>query len=265
MSSTIIGISTICLYLISTSYMGKEFNQKTPSRIAITLAWLAVLSHTSYNILLFSQNSSFNFSFFHTLSFISSLVALLLLLASITKPVEKLGIVIFPIAAIMLSLDMIFFASNRSLQQYDWQMNIHILTSITAFSLFSIAALQAILLTIQDKRLKNHSTNSIIHALPPLQTMETLLFQMIGTGLAFLTLSLISGFVFIEDLFAQHLVHKTVLSIFAWLIFSGLLLGRIHYGWRGQTAMRWTLAGFISLLLAYLGSKFVLELILKIN
>jgi len=93
--------------------------------------------------------------------------------------------------------------------------------------------------------------------------MESLLFQMLGTGLFFLTISLVSGFIFIEDLFAQHLAHKTVLSIIAWIIFSSLLIGRLRYGWRGRTAVRWTLTGFILLLLAYFGSKLVLELILN--
>jgi ABC-type uncharacterized transport system permease subunit len=85
---------------------------------------------------------------------------------------------------------------------------------------------------------------------------------MLGAGLFFLTISLLSGFIFIEDLFAQHLVHKTVLSILAWIIFSCLMLGRLWFGWRGQTAIKWTLFGFVSLLLAYFGSKLVLEIIL---
>jgi ABC-type uncharacterized transport system permease subunit len=93
--------------------------------------------------------------------------------------------------------------------------------------------------------------------------MESLLFQMLAAGVVFLTISLISGFIFIEDLFAQHLVHKTVLSILAWIVFSSLLIGRSRYGWRGRTAIKWTLIGFISLLLAYFGSKMVLELILN--
>ncbi|NOR71138.1 MAG: phosphohydrolase [Methylomarinum sp.] len=263
MSSIITGAISICLYLVSTGFILKELKQKKISHTTMYLAWLAVLSHLSYSGLLFTLNNGFNFSFFHTTSFISSLIALLLLLTSLSKPVEKLGLAIFPFAAIMLSLDLAFSDNTQPQQLYSWQMNIHILTSIIAFSLLNIAALQAILLAMQDKQLKNHQTSNILHSFPPLQTMETLLFQMIGAGVGFLTLSLISGFVFIEDLFAQHLVHKTTLSIFAWLIFSGLLFGRTYYGWRGKTAMQWTLVGFVSLALAYLGSKFVLELILK--
>jgi ABC-type uncharacterized transport system permease subunit len=137
------------------------------------------------------------------------------------------------------------------------------LSSIISFSLLNIAALQAGLLAVQDKQLRSHNPKRIILALPPLQAMETLLFQMIGAGLCFLTVSLISGFIFIDDLFAQHLVHKTVLSIIAWFIFTGLLLGRCRYGWRSDTAIKWTLIGFVLLLLAYFGSKLVLELILK--
>ena len=141
-------------------------------------------------------------------------------------------------------------------------MTSHILASIIAFSLLNIAALQALLLAFQDQQLKSHPPKRFAQSLPSLQTMESLLFQMLSAGVLFLSISLVSGFVFIEDLFAQHLVHKTVLSISAWLLFSGLLLGRWRYGWRGQIALYWTLSGFLLLMLAYFGSKFVLELIL---
>ena len=158
---------------------------------------------------------------------------------------------------------MIFPEKIHPLAAHNWQINTHILSSIIAFSLLNIAALQAILLAIQDQQLRSHHPKRLMLALPPLQAMETLLFQMIAAGLFFLTVSLCSGFIFIDNLFAQHLVHKTVLSIIAWLIFSGLLLGRLRYGWRGKTAIQWTLIGFVLLLLAYFGSKLVLELILK--
>jgi ABC-type uncharacterized transport system permease subunit len=189
-------------------------------------------------------------------------VTFVLLTAALNKPVEKLGIILFPITAVMLSLDILFPAQHRPFHIYGWAMSTHILTSIIAFSLLNIAALQAILLAFQERQLKNHHPKRFILSIPPLQTMESLLFQMIATGLVFLSISLVSGFLFIEDLFAQHLVHKTVLSILAWIIFSCLLMGRAKYGWRGQTAIKWTLCGFMSLLLAYFGSKLVLEIIL---
>ena len=148
-------------------------------------------------------------------------------MATLNKPVEKLGIVIFPIAAIMLALELNLPEKPHLLHTHNWQMSVHILTSIIAFSLLNIAALQAVLLAIQDQQLKSHPPKRFIQSLPSLQTMESLLFQMLGTGLFFLTISLVSGFIFIEDLFAQHLVHKTVLSIIAWIIFSCLLIGRI--------------------------------------
>jgi ABC-type uncharacterized transport system permease subunit len=231
-------------------------------RTTLYLAWTAVFTHFLYKVIIFHQNGGFNFSFFSTSSLIAMIVALLLLIAALNKPVEKLGIAIFPVAASMLALELKFADKTQLLSSYNWAMSTHILTSIIAFSLFNIAALQAILLAIQDQQLKSHPPKRFIQSLPPLQTMEALLFQMLGTGIVFLTISLVSGFLFIEDLFAQHLVHKTVLSILAWIIFTGLLIGRSRYGWRGKPAIQWTLIGFVLLLLAYFGSKLVLELIL---
>jgi ABC-type uncharacterized transport system permease subunit len=213
--------------------------------------------------IVFQQNDGFNFNFFSTSSLVAMIVALLLLIATINKPVEKLGIALFPIAASMLALDLNFSHKTPLVSHYNWALSTHILTSIIAFSLLNIAAIQAILLAIQDQQLKSHPPKRFIQSLPPLQTMESLLFQMLTTGIVFLSISLASGFLFIENLFAQHLVHKTVLSILAWLIFTGLLIGRSRYGWRGKTAIQWTLIGFMSLLLAYFGSKLVLELILQ--
>jgi ABC-type uncharacterized transport system permease subunit len=113
----------------------------------------------------------------------------------------------------------------------------------------------------EPPRLRHHRPGGLLRALPPLAVMETLLFQTLGLGFALLSLALFSGLIFIQDMFAQHLAHKTVLSIFAWLVFAVLLWGRWRFGWRGRTAIRWTLGGFALLVLAYFGSKFVLELI----
>ncbi len=93
--------------------------------------------------------------------------------------------------------------------------------------------------------------------------MESLLFQMITAGFVLLGVALITGFIYLDDIFAQHQVHKTVLSITAWVIFAVLLWGRLQFGWRGRTAIRWTLGGFVFLMLAYFGSKLVLEIVLQ--
>lgn len=98
--------------------------------------------------------------------------------------------------------------------------------------------------------------------LPPLQTMESLLFGLIITGFTLLTLALVSGLLFVDNFFAQHLVHKTVFSIVAWLVYGILLWGHFRWGWRGKTATLWTLGGFTLLMLAFWGTKFVLEVIL---
>ena len=252
-----------CLYFASSSTLIIDIKENRYKKLALILAWLAAFTHLLSLSFTIWQKQGIDFSFFHTASIISLIIAFLLLIASFSKPVEKLGIALFPIAALMLVLDIVYPSPIQTAQEYSLAMNAHILSSIIAFSLLTIAAFQALLLAVQNKQLKNHNPGRLMLAFPPLQAMESLLFQMISTGLLFLSISLLSGFIFIEDLFAQHLVHKTILSIIAWIIFSSLLIGRKRYGWRGKTAIRWTLYGFISLLLAYFGSKLVLELILN--
>ena len=133
-----------------------------------------------------------------------------------------------------------------------------------AYSLFTFAALHALLMMVAERNLHRQSTFLKVPGFPPLIAMETLLFQVIGVGFVLLTLTLLSGILFSEQLFHTplQLTHKNVFTIISWLIFGGLLTGRRIYGWRGRTAIRWTLSGFVVLLLAYVGSKFVLEVLL---
>lgn len=210
--------------------------------------------------------SGLNLGFFNAVSLVAWLIAALLLLSTLTKPVENLGIVLFPLAALTIILQMLFpsrhiFSFAHGLAGLD----AHILISVLAASLLSIAAVQAGLLALQDLRLHEKHPGGFVRALPPLQTGENLLFQMITAGFVLLSLALITGAIFLEDIFAQHLVHKTVLSIVAWMVFAILLWGRWRFGWRGRTAIRWTLSGFVALMLAYLGSKLVLEVVLGVN
>jgi len=138
-----------------------------------------------------------------------------------------------------------------------------VLFALLGFSVLCVAALLAILLALQERALRMRRFDGIVRALPPLTLTEALMFQLIAAGFALLTLALLSGILFVDNLFAQHLIHKTALSIAAWLVFGVLLFGRWRYGWRGRRAVQLTLAGMGLLLLAYFGSRFVLELVLR--
>ena len=235
----------------------------TPSRplaLAPGFAALLLQAVTLYQEIL--TPIGFNLSFFNVAAFVSWTVVLILLLSSLTKPVENLGIVLLPLAglAIILALR---FPNLKLLNESELVgLNIHVLLSLLAYSLLLLAAVQALLLAIQERHLHNRKPGGFVRALPPMQTMETLLFEMIAAGYFLLSLALISGFVFLEDMLAQHVLHKTILSLISWVVFGVLLWGRFKFGWRGRTAIHWTLSGFGLLMLAYFGSKFVLELVL---
>jgi ABC-type uncharacterized transport system permease subunit len=122
-----------------------------------------------------------------------------------------------------------------------------------------------LMMAVMERRLHRGNLPQFMKGLPPLLSMETLLFRIIAAGVVLLTLTLGSGILFSEELFGKpmQLNHKTVFGILSWIIFVALLAGRGRYGWRGRIAMRWTLAGFLSLVLAYIGSRFVLEVLLQ--
>jgi ABC-type uncharacterized transport system permease subunit len=141
---------------------------------------------------------------------------------------------------------------------------LHLLISMLAYSLFTIASLQALMMAVLERRLHGGALPATLQSLPPLLSMERLLFRIIKAGFLLLTLTLASGMLFSEELLGRPLpfTHKVIFGILSWLIYAALLAGRRLYGWRGRVAVRWTLGGFLALLLAYVGSKFVLEVIL---
>jgi ABC-type uncharacterized transport system permease subunit len=269
MNPTLPGLLAIALYLLASSLLIVRLVQARVEggckRMQIfVFGGGAILIHGMLLYPSILTSGGLNLGFFNAASLITLTTALLLLLAASFEPVENLGIAVFPLAALTIGLLLanpeqhIITGATAS-----WQLNAHILTSLLAYSILGLAALQSILLSIQDHHLRNRSPGGFIRALPPLQTMESLLFQMIGVGFVLLSLALVSGILFLEDIFAQHLVHKTTLSIAAWGVFALLLWGRRRFGWRSRVAIRWTLWGFVFLLLAYFGSKFVLELVLN--
>lgn len=151
---------------------------------------------------------------------------------------------------------------GNDLQQQNWQIAAHIVLSVLAYALLTIAVAFAIALALLDRRLRTRKALGWMQALPSVEALDAGTFQALVAGFSILTLALFSGFIFVEDLFAQHLIHKTVLSCLAWVVFAVLLFGRWRFGWRGRTAASWTVSGFALLALAYFGSKIVLEAIL---
>ncbi len=149
---------------------------------------------------------------------------------------------------------------------YGW----HIAVAILAYSTLTIAAFHAVLMALQEARLHTRGPSGggwlsgAIDQLPALMTMEKLLFRLIAIGFVLLTLTVLSGVLFSEQLFGKPLNwdHKTIFALLSWVLFGALLAGRRWRGWRGKTALRFTLAGFATLVLAYIGSRFVFEVIL---
>ncbi len=251
----------VLFYCLSAFLIYKQLETKQRQRwLALAPALVAMLLQTAALNALIIQPQGLNLGFFAAFALIAWLVSIQILLSSIFRRIESLGIVIFPIsggASLVASLyfaDHLIITGSRVIQG-------HIMISVIAYSLITLGAFQAGLLAYQDHSIRQHQPGGFIRFLPPLQDMETLLFQFLGIGFICLSASLLSGFIYLEDLFAQHLVHKTVLSIAGWLILGVLLFGRLKFGWRGKTAIRWTLSSFAFLMLAFFGSKLVLEFI----
>lgn len=180
----------------------------------------------------------------------------------------RLEILLAPLAALAaaavltpLALPATHVLGNTELLAF----RVHLIIALLAYSLFTIAALHAALMAMVEKRLHNVNQSGVVANLPPLLTLESLLFRIIGVGFVLLTLTLASGMLFSEELFHEPMQfnHKTIFAILSWVVFAALLSGRRLWGWRGRIAIRWTLAGFVMLVLAYIGSKFVLEILLR--
>ena len=261
-----IGIISVVLCAVTTVTiwiaMQNRANGNHSSRPSFLIPWaLAIVSMGIFVYTRVFDSQGVNFEFYNSLLVASFVINLLLYGACLVKPVEHLGLIVLPISFACIVLNLLLLEPGSAINLISG-IQAHIITSIIAFSILCLAAVQAILLFFQERVLKQHSNTGILRALPSLHENETMLFQSISFGVIILTAALVTGFIYLDDIFAQHLVHKTTLSSLAWVVFVILLWGRIQFGWRGATAIRWSLAGFTFLILAYFGSKFVLELLL---
>jgi len=242
-------------------------------RIAI-LAPLLVHSWLLYQELFAA--AEFRFGFGYALSSMLWLGVLIYWLESLFIKLEGLQPLVLGLAALCAPLPALFPGMPASPHAHALVFRLHTVLAMLAYSLFTIAALHAMLMTFVERRLHlrhpgaggTHSSGPLagpLAVLPPLLTLESLLFRLIGLGFILLTLTLGTGMFNAEEIFGRPVpfTHKTLFAVVSWFIFAALLAGRRFYGWRGRTALRWTLAGFAALLLAYVGSRFVLEVILK--
>jgi ABC-type uncharacterized transport system permease subunit len=212
----------------------------------------------------------FRFGFAHALSATLWLTVLIVWAESYFSASRGLLLLVLPLAALASGLPLLFPGAVLGPNTVSPFFRLHLLLAILAYSLLTIAAMQALLMATMDRRLHGDVLGErtpmarFLDRLPPLLAMETVLFRLITAGFVLLTLTLASGVFFSEQLFGRPLRfdHKTVFTIAAWVVFGGLLVGRMSFGWRGRTALRWTFIGFAMLMLAYVGSRFVLEVLL---
>lgn len=249
-----------------------------PSEAAQTIAaWLAAVALAGHAVLVVGAvytPDGLDVSFANALSVVAGLTALLAWVGNLSRKLPGVAAVALPVAAFAVPLPLLFPNPHRfSLVDERWAA-LHIAVALVAYALLIVAALQALLLMGLERRLHRALPDPAAEAMPPLLTLERFLFRLVGIGYALLTLTLLSGALFSEELFGKPLLithgpgsgyglgHKIVFSILAWLVFGGLLLGRYRYGWRGRAALNWIVAGTALLVVAYAGSKFVLEVIL---
>lgn len=207
---------------------------------------------------------SMRFGFSVSLSMMLWLAIAVYWIESFYARMEGLQMFGFPLAAACVILPLLLPSPHLQTQTDTLAFRAHFIMAMLAYSLFTLAALHALLMTAAERSLHRGRLPPLLAGLPPLLTMEALLFRLIHIAFFLLTATLLSGIFFSEALFgkAMSFDHKTVFAFISWLIFAALLLGRHRRGWRGRLALRWTLAGFATLLLAYVGSHFVVEVIL---
>jgi len=263
MNATIFGLAAIALYLTAAAQMSHLARAPSahPAMQPRTglLALGALLAHGAALYPMIVTAGGLNLGIFSAASLVAWLVAGIAVVATARRSAASLTVVILPFAAAMLAVSLVF--SHRHLvNPQSPGLALHIALSLVAYSLFAIAALQAAYLAFAEHRLKQHTP--VLGFLPPLPTMEQLLFQLTSVAFVLLSVGLIIGCLYIEDVSSQHLAHKIFFSLLAWVIFAILLVGRYHWHWRGRRAVKYVIAGFVMLALGFFGSKLVLELIL---
>lgn len=265
MIHAVASLTAAVLYLAAALYQGIYLikQQQRPVRgLFLTLGAGAAIAHGISAIGLIYTPHGIDLGIFRMLSLVFWFVSVIGLLNGLRRPIETALALLFPLSAASILIAYALRGPDVHYQHLSTGVFSHIILSILAYSVLALCALQALVLAAQERALKHRHLKGLLNVLPPLQTMEAMLFELLWVGFGLLSLAILAGAIYIENLFSQHLVHKTVFSIVGWSIFAVLLWGHKQFGWRGHTAVRCTLIGFGALVLAYFGTKLVLELIL---
>lgn len=257
----LLAITLFSLYAASAWVMLRSAAKPRLSLAAWAITITAIFAHSDSIVRMMRNHGPVSIGLLEALSMLAWTLAVLACLICIERQNRVLGAILLASAAFGAAVT----DYGRTYAEENvpgWELTAHIMLSLGAAALLFAAAVTALLLVFLDRRLRTRRLADLPSALPPLDALEKVMFRLIGTGFVLLTLALLTGFIFVTDLFGQHLEHKTILSLIAWVLFGILLIGRVRYGWRGRAAVRWTLSGFAMLTLAYFGSKFVLETVL---
>ena len=261
MIATFIGIA---LYLCAAAWLSATVARGRPgARGWVLVAVGGIVLHALVHAVDWVATGGADLHFFAALSLVTLAMAMLTTAVAARGRMALLGVVVYPLAALAL----LGHELRGSLAPIplDWRLQLHAWLALLSSATLAVAALLAVMLWLQERALRRHALRGWLRALPPLVELETLLFRTIKVGFVLLSATLLTGVLFVHDLLAQHLVHKTVLSALSWVVFGALLAGRWRYGWRGPTAVRWTLVAMGLLVLAFFGSKFVLEVVLGVR
>jgi ABC-type uncharacterized transport system permease subunit len=229
--------------------------------IAFLLAITGIMWHSFVLLAAIHSAGGISLTLGNAASFIGLQLALIAVFGAIEHTLRGLsgGLLILSAVAVIFT---VAHTSDTAPVMLSWQLQAHVLISLFAYGLLTAGAIVAVYALVQDSRLRSGRLTAVNHLFAPLETTERLLYGIAAAGFAFLVLAILSGLAFVDNLFAQHLVHKTILSIIALLLFGVLLAGRHFAGWRGRRAVYLYLWGFGMLGLAYFGSRFVLENVL---
>src|SRR3984957_3161427 len=244
--------------------MLSSVNRPRLEAIAWVLSLAAIVAHSDAIVHMMRIHGPFSIGLPEAISLLAWTLAVLACLISIERQNRVLGAILLASAAFGAAVTGTGHTYAEATAP-GWELTAHILLSMAAAALLFAAAVTALLLVFLDRRLRTRRIADLPSVLPPLDILEQIMFRLIGAGFGLLTLALFTGFVFVTNLFTQNLVQKTALSLLAWTLFGVLLVGRIRFGWRGRSAVQWTLSGFGVLAVAYFGVKFVLEDVLGLH